>query len=92
MQARDFRHRLSHERPEDARLFWITQDKPFADPKAAIDWEIKIFAEDQKMVESQHPEELPLDLGEEFHIRADQMSISYRRGLAALGLKGEMTS
>jgi vanillate O-demethylase monooxygenase subunit len=73
-------------------FFWITQDKPFPDPQGAIEWEIKIFAEDQRMVESQHPEELPLDLSEEFHIRADQMSTAYRKGLVALGLKGEMTS
>jgi phenylpropionate dioxygenase-like ring-hydroxylating dioxygenase large terminal subunit len=73
-------------------FFWITQDKPFADPAAAVEWEIKIFAEDKRMVESQHPEELPLDLTEEFHIRADQMSTAYRKGLVALGLKGEMTT
>ncbi len=73
-------------------FFWTTQDKPFSDPSAAIAWEKKIFAEDRRMVESQHPEEIPLNLSEELHIRADQMSIAYRKELAALGLRGEMTS
>ena len=38
------------------------------------------------MVESQRPEELPLDLGQELHVQADSMTIAYRRELAALGL------
>jgi hypothetical protein len=34
---------------------------------------IKVF------VESQHPEDLPLDLMEEIHIPADRMSVEFRR-------------
>jgi vanillate O-demethylase monooxygenase subunit len=44
------------------------------------------------LVESQHPEELPLDLSEEFHIRGDQMSTAYRKALVALGLGREYSS
>ena len=45
-----------------------------------------VFAEDQAMVEQQYPEDLPIDLHAEVHIRADKSSIAYRKGLAALGL------
>jgi len=46
----------------------------------------KILAEDQPMVEAQRPEEIPLNLTEEFHIRADLLSTYYRRALRKLGL------
>ncbi len=46
----------------------------------------RVFAEDQEIVERQCPEDLPTDLMEEVHIRADRTSIEYRKGLAALGL------
>ena len=38
--------------------------------------------EDKVFVESQHPEDLPLDLMEEIHIPADRMSVEFRRALA----------
>ena len=43
---------------------------------------LSINDEDRPVVESQSPEELPLDLREEVHIPADRMSIEYRRALA----------
>jgi phenylpropionate dioxygenase-like ring-hydroxylating dioxygenase large terminal subunit len=46
----------------------------------------RVLGEDRDIVESQHPEDLPLDLSEEFHIRADRMSTRYRKALVALGL------
>ena len=49
-------------------------------------WEDTILAQDRPIVESQQPEELPLDLGAELHVQADSMTIAYRRELAALGL------
>jgi len=52
----------------------------------------KVLAEDQPTVESQHPEELPLDLSEEFHIRADRFSTHYRQALQRLGLGSDMAS
>lgn len=47
--------------------------------------------EDRGTVEDQCPEELPLDLSEEFHIASDAFSVAYRRKLKALGLEGPMT-
>ncbi|HEX4128967.1 MAG TPA: aromatic ring-hydroxylating dioxygenase subunit alpha [Pirellulales bacterium] len=57
-----------------------------------IDYNVKIFNEDQAIVESQYPEDLPLDLIDEVHIRADKTSVAYRRALAKLGLGHSFTS
>ncbi|HEX3870755.1 MAG TPA: aromatic ring-hydroxylating dioxygenase subunit alpha [Pirellulales bacterium] len=54
--------------------------------QATLDFNHQVFAEDKAIVEQQWPEDLPLDLSEEVHIRADRSSITYRKGLAALGL------
>ncbi|TCB64412.1 aromatic ring-hydroxylating oxygenase subunit alpha [Acinetobacter sp. ANC 4178] len=51
----------------------------------------QIFAEDQDMVESQRPEELPLDLMMEAHFEADRSSTTYRRILAEWGLSQRYT-
>ncbi len=55
-------------------------------------WEHKVVSEDRPIVEAQRPEELPLDLTEEFHLRCDRMSTAYRQGLVELGLGGPMTA
>jgi vanillate O-demethylase monooxygenase subunit len=47
---------------------------------------LRIFEEDRRIVESQRPERLPLDLSFEMHIPADASSIAYRRGLKRMGL------
>ncbi len=46
---------------------------------------LRVFAEDRRMVEAQKPERLPLDLLAEAHIPADRSSIQYRRGLKRMG-------
>ena len=56
------------------------------DLQAVYDFNAQIFAEDQDMVESQKPEELPLDLSMEAHFEADRSSALYRRILAEWGL------
>jgi phenylpropionate dioxygenase-like ring-hydroxylating dioxygenase large terminal subunit len=57
-----------------------------------IDYNNKIFNEDTAVVQAQCPEDLPIDLTEEVHIRADRTSISYRQELAKLGLGRAYTS
>jgi phenylpropionate dioxygenase-like ring-hydroxylating dioxygenase large terminal subunit len=52
----------------------------------------QIFAEDKEVVEAQYPEDLPLELRAESHIQADQTSIAYRKGLAAIGLGANYTA
>lgn len=51
-----------------------------------LDWENKIIGEDRPIVESQRPEELPVDLSEEFHIRCDRFATAFRQAMKALGL------
>jgi phenylpropionate dioxygenase-like ring-hydroxylating dioxygenase large terminal subunit len=53
---------------------------------------VAVLNEDRAVVEAQRPEELPLDLSEEFHIRADRFSTVYRQSLKAMGLGKEFTS
>jgi phenylpropionate dioxygenase-like ring-hydroxylating dioxygenase large terminal subunit len=47
---------------------------------------LQIFEEDRRIVESQKPERLPLEVTLEMHIPADASSIAYRRGLKRMGL------
>jgi phenylpropionate dioxygenase-like ring-hydroxylating dioxygenase large terminal subunit len=47
---------------------------------------LRIFEEDRRIVESQRPAHLPLDPTAELHIPADASSIAYRRGLKRMGL------
>lgn len=57
-----------------------------------LDFNHQVFAEDQAIVEQQHPEDLPLDLQEEAHFPADRSSITYRKGLSRLGLGRNFTA
>ena len=61
------------------------------DLQAVYDFNAQIFAEDQDIVESQKPEELPLDLMMEAHFEADRSSTTYRRILAEWGLSKRYT-
>jgi len=60
--------------------------------QATLDFNHQVFAEDQAIVEQQYPEDLPLDLHAEAHFPADRSSITYRRGLAAMGLGRSFTA
>jgi vanillate O-demethylase monooxygenase subunit len=59
------------------------QHLPIADVYA---FNRRIFEEDRRIVESQRPQRLPLDMTDEMHIPADASSIAYRRGLKRFGL------
>jgi len=65
------------------------QDAPV---QATLDFNHQVFSEDMAIVERQFPEDLPLDLNAEAHFPADQSSIAYRQGLAALGLGRSFTT
>jgi len=65
------------------------QDQPV---EPYIEFNLRIFNEDREIVESQCPEDLPIDLAEEVHIRADQTSILFRKELARLGLGRSYTA
>ena len=48
----------------------------------------RIFEQDKRIVESQRPEELPLDLAEELHLRGpDTPALEYRRRLKQMGIE-----
>jgi phenylpropionate dioxygenase-like ring-hydroxylating dioxygenase large terminal subunit len=65
------------------------QDQPL---EPFIEYNNQIFSEDTGIVESQCPEDLPLNLLDEVHIRADKTSIAYRQELGRLGLGRAYTS
>ena len=60
--------------------------------EATLDFNYQVFAEDIAIVERQFPEDLPLDLHAEAHFAADRSSITYRKGLSALGLGRSYTA
>ena len=50
------------------------------------EFEDVIFGQDQRMVESQRPDEVPFDLREELHLKFDSVAVAYRRAMDDLGL------
>lgn len=74
---------------KECRIFTIlARDFDFDVPDEEIRaWEARIIGQDQAMVETQRPEELPVDLSAEFHIRADRIAVEYRRWLGELGIE-----
>jgi vanillate O-demethylase monooxygenase subunit len=50
------------------------------------EFERVIFAQDQRVVESQRPEAVPFDLAAELHLRFDAVAVAYRRAMQASGL------
>lgn len=54
-----------------------------------VDFQGVILEQDRVVVESQRPEELPIDLSEELHIKGvDRVSIDYRRWLGEIAGRG----
>ena len=50
------------------------------------EFEAVIFGQDQRIVESQRPEQVPFDLAAELHLKFDAVAISYRRAMQEQGL------
>ena len=58
-----------------------------------VDFQQVILEQDRVVVESQRPEELPIDLSEELHIKGvDRVSIDYRRWLGEIAASTPATS
>lgn len=49
-------------------------------------FEDTIFGQDQRIVESQRPEQVPFDLADELHLTFDAVAINYRRAMKQQGL------
>ena len=60
------------------------KDKPVSD---WVQFQEVVNEEDRRIVENQYPAYLPLDLSQEFHIRADIISVAYRRKLSESGIR-----
>jgi phenylpropionate dioxygenase-like ring-hydroxylating dioxygenase large terminal subunit len=69
------------------RFAWSSRNFAFDKPDAVFREVMQqVIAQDRRMVESQRPEELPLDLREELHLRGpDAGTLAYRRLLDGLG-------
>ena len=78
--------------PVDAEisLAWIVLAMNYAHEIPEEDlrrFQDQVTAQDIRIVNSQRPELLPLDLQAELHLRSDQVAIAYRRWLRQLGLQ-----
>ncbi len=49
-------------------------------------FERTIFAQDQRVVESQRPDRVPFDLAAELHLACDAVAVAYRRAMRMHGL------
>ena len=50
------------------------------------EFEDTIFGQDQVVVESQRPEQVPFDLAAELHLKFDAVAVAYRKAMRAVGL------
>jgi len=74
-------------RKETRTFSWCSRnyDRDPAKDEEFVEFQRVILEQDRVVVESQRPEELPIDLSEELHIKGvDQVSIDYRRWLLEL--------
>ena len=65
----------------------IGRNYDFDDPDSTLqEFERVIFGQDQRIVESQRPEQVPFDLADELHLKFDAVAVAYRRAMRAQGL------
>jgi phenylpropionate dioxygenase-like ring-hydroxylating dioxygenase large terminal subunit len=75
---------------EENSLAWIVLAMNYAHhvPEEELRrFQDRVTEQDIRIVNSQRPELLPLDLQSELHLRSDQIAIAYRRWLRQLGLQ-----
>jgi hypothetical protein len=72
--------------PEACRTFWtVARNDGHDEPdEPHLEFQALVLAEDEPVVCNQVPPELPLDPGAELHVRADRVSVEYRRWLIDL--------
>ncbi len=83
---------MLHASPNDVRQTTayavLSRNYGFDLPDAQfVDFQNKIFAQDEVILLSQRPEDLPLDLAAELHIKSDRLAIAYRKYLRQLGIR-----
>ncbi len=76
--------------PGTCRTYWTVarNDRHDEDDESHLKLQRIVLAEDQPVVCNQVPPELPLSPGAELHIRADRVSVEYRRWLVELARAG----
>ena len=81
------------ETPERCRGYCIIgRNYDFDDPDTTLqEFERVIFGQDQRIVESQRPEQVPFDLADELHLKFDAVAVAYRRAMRAQGLASLVT-
>ena len=57
------------------------------DDQEYVSFQEVLAEQDRTVVESQRPEELPLDLADELHLRFDRVAVAYRKALVEHGLR-----
>jgi phenylpropionate dioxygenase-like ring-hydroxylating dioxygenase large terminal subunit len=57
-----------------------------------LSWEKRILSEDRGIIEAQKPEEIPLELANEVHVRADKASVALRKWMIEQGLGRAFTA
>jgi hypothetical protein len=75
---------------ETTRFLYVGRNYALDAPDEAFNrFSLTIREQDRVIVENQRPEELPLDLAEELHLRGpDAAALEYRRLLTEMGLTG----
>ena len=65
----------------------IGRNYDLEEPDTALQgFEETIFGQDQVIVESQRPDQVPFDLADELHLKFDAVAINYRRAMQQQGL------
>jgi phenylpropionate dioxygenase-like ring-hydroxylating dioxygenase large terminal subunit len=87
------RHLWMTASPQDSgtcRTFWIVarNDEHYRPDREFLDFQDVVLAEDEPVVCNQVPAEIPLNAGEELDVKADRVSMEYRRWLKELALAG----
>ncbi|AKG35508.1 aromatic ring-hydroxylating dioxygenase subunit alpha [Paenibacillus durus] len=78
---------LPHDERKTTVFALVTRNYALDQPDEYFrDFQKRVIEQDAGIVESQKPEELPLDLQAELHLKADRVSIAYRRWLGELGV------
>jgi vanillate O-demethylase monooxygenase subunit len=64
----------------------IARNYDFEQPDSVLqEFEDVIFGQDQRIVESQRPEQVPFDLAAELHLKFDAVAVAYRRAMQTQG-------
>ncbi len=79
-----------HTRNESTNFLYVMRNYDLSeeDERERVEMSEAIAKQDRVVVERQRPEELPLDLSEELHVRGpDAVAVEYRRLMAELGVQ-----